>query len=326
MHNRNSRSTASNLKAWGIRITGTLVFVAIIVWLDLTGALSLVQVWATLVGANLWLVGLSIGMYVPFLVVKAARWQAVSADMHMPLKWGDAWRIYSIGLAAGTFTPGQVGDTVKALYLGRMGYPVGRALGGSVLDRLFDVAALALLGLVGVWVYGGSFAGQVPALVAIALACLGIVSFFAWRTTREWLFSLVRRRLSRLGVSERPGERNWSLRNATLLSAALLTVASFVISTVRVWLLAGALGIWLGPLEVMGFVGLTTAAALVPVTLGGIGTRDVVAALAFGQLGRPGPEGVAISALILVLNLAQAVVGWIVWLRYKVEFSVGRSN
>jgi uncharacterized membrane protein YbhN (UPF0104 family) len=275
----------------------------------------------------MWLVALSIGMYVPFLVVKALRWRKVAADMQMPFPWSDAWRIYAIGLAAGTFTPGQAGDAVKAIYLGQMGYPLGRAVGSSIFDRLFDVAALAILGLVGVTVYGGLFAGQVPALVAVAVACSVMVGFFAWSRTRGWAFGFVARRLSKPGAADREStagdeKRPWSLTRETFLYAALLTVASFVISTFRVWLLAGALGVWLGPLEVMGFVGLTTAAALVPVTLGGIGTRDVVAALAFVQLGRTAAEGVAVSALILVLNLTQAVIGWVVWLRYRVPASI----
>jgi uncharacterized membrane protein YbhN (UPF0104 family) len=323
-----SPRVASNLRAWAIRIAGTLLFIGLIVWLDLQGALPLEQVFSTLAGANLWLVALSIGLYIFFLVVKAQRWRLVSGDMLMPLKWGDAWRIYAIGLAAGTFTPGQAGDAIKAWFLQRIGYPLGRALGGSVLDRLFDVAALALLGLVGIAVYGQRFAGQVPALAVIAFACLVVVAFFAWPRTRVWLVGLVARRFAKLGVGSDDGRRTtddgrqtseWSLERNTLLNSALLTVASFTISIFRVWLLAAALGVWLGPLEVTGFVGLTTAAALVPVTVGGIGTRDVVAALAFTQLGRPGAEGVAVSALILVLNLAQAVIGWVVWLRYRPE-------
>ena len=92
-------------------------------------------------------------------------------------------------------------------------------------------------------------------------------------------------------------------------------MGSFVTATFRVWLLAGALGLWLGPLEVGGFMGLTTAAALVPVTVGGVGTRDAVAALALAQLGRPVAEAVALSWLILLLNLSQAIIGWVVWLR-----------
>jgi hypothetical protein len=72
-------------------------------------------------------------------------------------------------------------------------------------------------------------------------------------------------------------------------------------------------------LEVSGYVGLTTAAALVPVTVGGVGTRDAISGLALTQLGFPLPSALAVSALILLLNLAQAVTGWLVWLRYKPE-------
>ncbi|HVF99829.1 MAG TPA: lysylphosphatidylglycerol synthase domain-containing protein, partial [Chloroflexia bacterium] len=94
-------------RAWVLRIAGTLLFLALLVWLDLSGALPLEKVWSALAAADFWLVALSIGFYAPFLVVKAARWRIVSASLGVPLSWGDACRIYGIGLAAGTFTPGQ---------------------------------------------------------------------------------------------------------------------------------------------------------------------------------------------------------------------------
>ena len=316
------RNPKPEIRNWSLRIGGTVLFIALLVWLDLRGDLRLEDIFGTLGKANLLLVGLSIALYVAFLVVKAARWRLVSGDMGMPLTWGQAWRIYAIGLAAGTFTPGQAGDALKAWYLQRMGYGLGRALGSSILDRLFDVAALALLGLVGVAVYGGKFAGQTPALIGLTLLCMGVAAFFAYNRTRRWAVNLVMRRLARArdqgpGVGDQAVE--WSLRSTTLTYVALLTIASFVVSIFRVWLLAAGLGVWLGPLEVSGYVGLTTAAALVPVTVGGIGTRDVVSALALQQLGYAPEVGVALSALILLLNLAQAITGWVVWLRYREE-------
>jgi len=90
-----------------------------------------------------------------------------------------------------------------------------------------------------------------------------------------------------------------------------------IISIFRVWLLAIGIGVVLGPLEVSGYVGLTTAAALVPVTVGGVGTRDVVSAFVLQQLGYAKEVGLALSALILVLNLAQAITGWVIGLRYE---------
>ncbi|MGA7732117.1 MAG: lysylphosphatidylglycerol synthase transmembrane domain-containing protein [Chloroflexia bacterium] len=313
---------ATAIRNWSLRIGGTVLFIALLVYLDLRGDLPLEGIFRALGEANLLLVGLSIALYVVFLGVKAARWRLVAGDMGMPLTWGQAWRIYAIGLAAGTFTPGQAGDALKAWYLQRIGYGLGRALGSSLLDRLFDVAALAVLGLLGVAVYGGIFVGQVPALVGLALLCVGMAAFFAYNRTRQWAVNLVARRLARTrGQGSGAGDQSaeWSLRSTTVTYVALLTVASFTVSIFRVWLLAAGLGVWLGPLEVSGYVGLTTAAALVPVTVGGIGTRDVVSVLVLRQLGYPPEVGVALSILILALNLAQAIAGWLVWLRYRTE-------
>jgi uncharacterized protein (TIRG00374 family) len=316
----NSQATVSTSKSqtrsWLLRIAGTLVFVGLLVWLDIRGDLRLEDIFNTLKSANPLPVALSLLMYVPFLIVKAARWRMVSASMGMPISWKQAWRIYAIGLAAGTFTPGQAGDALKALYLQRMGYGLGRAVGSSLLDRLFDVAALALLGLLGVTVYGGRFAGQVPALIGLTLLCVGVVAFFAYNRTRQWAISFVSSILRKRGLGNSAESATWSLGRSTITNAALLTVASFAISIFRVWLLAVGIGVVLGPLEVSGYVGLTTAAALVPVTVGGVGTRDVVSAFVFQQLNYAKEVGLALSALILVLNLAQAITGWIVGLRY----------
>jgi uncharacterized protein (TIRG00374 family) len=313
--------SSSRSRAWALRIGGTLVFVALLAYLDLRGDLKLGDVWDAISNANPILVALSLAFYIPFLIVKAARWRIVSADMKMPVSWPEAWRIYAIGLAAGTFTPGQAGDALKAWFLQAKGFPLGRALGGSVLDRIFDVAALAALGLLGVTIYGNRFAGQTPALVAWVIVCIALVAFFAYNRTRTWAVNFVSRRLSKLTDPAKSGasgpNSSWSLQRRTLTYAALLTLASFTVSIFRVWLLAAALGIWLSPLEVSGYVGLTTAAALVPVTVGGVGTRDAISVLALSQLGFVASRGLALSALILLLNLAQAITGWLIWLRYK---------
>lgn len=309
-------------RLWLLRIGGTVLFVALLVWLDVRGDLPLGKVWDALRLANPWLLGLSIALYAPFLAVKAARWRLVCAGMRVPISWSDAWRIYGIGLAAGTFTPGQAGDALKAWYIQRKGYTLARGLASSVLDRLFDVAALAAVGLVGVVVYGGKFADQTPVLAGWVAICLVAVAFVAWNRTRSWAVQLVSKRLLKLDGRGAAQAEDWSLRPRTVLNAGLLTGASFALSIFRVWLLAAAVGVALGPLEVSGFVGLTTAAALVPVTVGGVGTRDVIAALAFTQLGLRPELGIATSLLILFLNLSQAIIGWAIWLRYRATGAV----
>src|ERR1044072_6995893 len=99
------------LKTWLPRVLGTLLFLGVLLLLDLTGTLPVEDILATLRGADPWLIAFSLVLYIPFLGSKAERWRIVAKSMHMPITHPDAWRIYAIGLAAGTFTPGQAGDT-----------------------------------------------------------------------------------------------------------------------------------------------------------------------------------------------------------------------
>ncbi len=322
---RNPDRQPTSARSYALRIAGTLLFALLLLWLNYTGKLPLADVFATLSKANIALVALSLALYAPFMMVKAARWRLLSADMLMPTRWYDAWRIYAISLGAGTFTPGQAGDALKAWYMQRMGFSLARALGAAVLDRLFDVVGLAVLGLVGVVVIGQHTMSQAPIFVGLTALAVVAVAFVAWGRTRTLALNLVMSRVRRIIAARTQKSRvashvaeaaAWSLHPATIGYAGLLTMASFATSIFRVWLFAAALNIWLGPLQVAGFVGFTTAASLVPVTVGGVGTRDVVAAVALSQLGYTSAQGVAISALILLLNIGQAVIGWLVWLRY----------
>jgi uncharacterized membrane protein YbhN (UPF0104 family) len=95
--------------------------------------------------------------------------------------------------------------------------------------------------------------------------------------------------------------------------AAGWTVVSFAVSIFRVWLMAVALGITLAPADLSGIVGLTTVAALVPVSVAGAGPRDAVMVALLAHLGYGAEQALALSALILLLNLANAAFGYAVW-------------
>ena len=95
--------------------------------------------------------------------------------------------------------------------------------------------------------------------------------------------------------------------------AAGWTVASFAVSIFRVWLLAVAVGITLDAATLAGMVGLTTVAALVPVSVAGAGPRDAMTVALLAHLGYGAEQALALSALVLLLNLTNAALGYAVW-------------
>ena len=297
-------AAAGTGRAWLLRAGGLAVFLALLLLLEWRGAIKLEDVARGLAGAAPGPVVLSILLYFPFVLIKSERWRGLSGAMGLPLRPAEAWRLYSVGLGMGALTPGQAGDLVKAWALARKGYPLSTAIWSSVLDRLFDVAGLAPLAALGVWIFGRAFVGDTTLLV---LGLIGVIGAIALVARRDLLARLLPGRLQRLAAGQ------VGVGAGALGVAAGWTVASFAVSIFRVWLLAVALGLALPPAELSGIVGLTTVAALVPVSVAGAGPRDAVMVALLARLGY-GPEpALALSALILLLNLANATFGYAVW-------------
>jgi len=183
-------------RAWLLRAGGLLLLAALIAYLVARKQLDLAAILRVLAGANPALVALSVGIYFPFVLIKSERWRLLAAGLGVRMGLGEAWRLYAIGLGAGAFTPGQAGDLVKAWALERRGHRLGAAVASSVLDRLFDLAVLAPLALLGLWVFGQTYGGGLGAVAVISAGAVAAVIAFA---RREQLMRLVGKRLSGVG-------------------------------------------------------------------------------------------------------------------------------
>jgi uncharacterized membrane protein YbhN (UPF0104 family) len=80
------------------------------------------------------------------------------------------------------------------------------------------------------------------------------------------------------------------------------------------WLLFVALRIDLDLTYVIASTSLAGLAALLPISVGGIGTRDATLVILFAMTGHSREEAVALSTLILALNALTWPVGFIAWL------------
>lgn len=313
---------------WALRLGGTVVFILILIYAVVSNKLDFGKLLSILSHANWLLILLSISLIVLFVGVKSGRWRAILQTYGINLSLGQAWRIYAIGLGAGQFTPGQAGDVIKAWYLKAMGHSLSAALLSTVVDRLFDVVMLGLLTLEGVIIFWQNMSGDLPIVLAligasvIALVALGI------KPVRDRLWQMVMQRLNKGGTEQGASTGEVLHHRQAFIVAVLLTFASFAVSITRVWLMFFAVGLPIGPLEIIGVNALTTAVALIPLSVGGIGTRDL---LLVGLIGILYPNvdaaafGVAISTLILLLNISNVLVGYAVWFRYPARLEEVRA-
>jgi len=276
---------------------------------------------------TLWPVLASLALMLPFVVVKAWRWNLIMTELGLdtpPLSYSIT--LYLIGLFLGGMTPGQSGDFVKAWYLRRRGLPLPPVLFSIVLDRLFDFLIMALMALLGLFVLIDAFPpSQRGALQAATFAFAGLIVLMTpllmARRPREWLINLA---LPLLPQRLRATVERWrdqfaslSLQPrlmATLLLASFLSASSTIL---RIYLLYLALP--LGRVPVLAIISSTALIAILqalPISFGGVGVRDFVLIAVLGAYGYQQELALVLSALFLVLNFEHIIVGFLASLRH----------
>lgn len=209
-------------------------------------------------------------------VIVALKWRLLLRATGLDVGRREALRAHAAALFANLCLPSLVGgDVVRAGLIARGGRGAAAPAVAGIADRVLDTAALVMLAAIGALL--APAAGQAAALrplVAAALALLLGVSgaLVAARTLDpEWLPERLARALQRLRevLSALIGRRGSAL---AALGLSLSIQSAFVLLNAR---LGSAVGIEL-PLAIWFLAWpLAKLAALMPVSLGGIGVREL---------------------------------------------------
>lgn len=235
---------------------------------------------------------------VPFVLIKTVRWLILLRYAGLQATFGEALGSYIAGLAAALVTPGRVGEVTRAAYLSD---PRKVRIGALVLvDRLYDVLVLALLGSV------GGYALLAP-WMGVSLGVLGVVGAYLITFPGQLspliaLFSAVgplRKRLEKVSDGLR------GLSAPTALVCLGLTAASFAIVLAQYWIILSAweahaqfsIAVLVFPLVILTNV--------LPITVGGLGVREGTAQyLLTHHFAISGSVAVASAFLMFFLNTA----------------------
>lgn len=300
-----------------LRILTVLALIALVLLLKI----DLRETFAILWGANVWLVALSVLGFVPFLLVKAWRWQIVLRDLGVPIPFREAVRLYALGLGAGMITPGNVGDAIKVAYFRERGF--SQSIISVVLDRIWDVLILLLLAGSGVFLFAQIAVGSWITLVLLIGGTLAALVVTIHPRTQKMLFDFFLR--MRKNKGEGAGYVPVSLTGKQVLVQFALSVLATAIVYGRLFLVAAALGLFLAPLPFVAAMSLASIAQLIAIAPFGLGPREGILLLLAPSLGITAAQALALSALLLLLQLVNGIVGFVVWL-FEPKTSVASSK
>ncbi len=298
---------------WLLRIIGLALLIAILARLDLrqTGRILLSQDVSLLV--------LGLLMFVPQTALRAGRLGRVLRHGGRRAAPSLLVRSVLVGTFWGTVTPGKVGELAKAGVLREVDASWGWALGVAVVDRLFDVAAVLLLGIVSAMVIGpASWTRELAiALTVIGAACVAAAFVLARPLRKRWRDWLAKAPVIRTYREQLGGEFDGFLRILRgqlvggLPAPGAVTLVLWLVSHFQVYLFAMAMRMDVSFPYLLATVACGTLLGLLPVSVSGIGTRDAAYIFLLGRRGVSPEAALALSATVLFMFIFNAVVCYV---------------
>ncbi len=301
-----------------LRCTGPLLAIYLISRLDFN------KVWLYMQSLHYEYLLLAIGASLPVWMIKTLKWKVINEFLDIKT---DFRRLLIATIAVdhiSALSPAKIGEAVKMTYL-RKDASMVRLLSTLVIDRLTEGITLLVLGLAALLFLVGeektTFDLAAVTSTALALAC-SVIVFLAIRVlpVREWLTRIekksktagFRARLMSWIVEMLQAIQQLDARDYLVLLLCSLLVWST--TYVRAILLAQCIGLDLTWLILAALVTAATILQLLPISIMGIGSRDVLFVVVLGQMGVPQEVSLSYSFLFVVLRLVELLFSYIAWL------------
>lgn len=229
-------------------------------------------------GMHLGIFVLALSFFIPQVAVTTLRWRWMIWDLY-PMRTWEAARLILAGKALNALLPSKLGETSKAYFLHtQAGVALSHGVALVLLEKVFDVAGLCAMLLLGMLLTPHMGPVEISATL-VALGVLGFVTLLCSRAT-TWMRPLLqspRRVVQRLNTLLESWENlltqwwQYRLRFAGILVSSCLL---WSLHLLQIALFFVALQSTVGVKLVFAYVPISIFIGLLPITIGGMGTRD----------------------------------------------------
>ena len=217
-------------------------------------------------------------LMITYIPIIAKRWQTILETIGYKLQYKECFNLIMAAFPLTSITPSKSGDVIKAYYL-KDKIPASKTVGSVITERMFDILTLVLFSLIGMTfckkyeLAGITFAILVCIIAVFLLAHAGFD--FRLPIKSSW-----NEKIQNLTLSTKLLTKDNKRAFFFILSYSILI---WFISIVQTVMFFYALGINVPLLFTIANIPIAIFIGLVPVTLGGMGTRDAAIIFLFSE-------------------------------------------
>jgi uncharacterized protein (TIRG00374 family) len=230
--------------------------------------------------------------FIPQVYVTTLRWRWMVGDI-CPMGTLEATRLILAGKALNAFVPSKLGEMSKAYFLKtRSNLALSRGTALVLLEKVFDVAGLCVVLLAGVLLLPQKGLVETAALL-MALSVVAIVICLCLFRISRLPFGRPKRvaRLSRRLAALLQGWdeilTRWRRHKTHLVVIIFLSCVLWLFHLLQIYLFFLTLHSTISIRVVFAYVPIGIFVGLLPLTIGGMGTRDSALILLFAPYERP---------------------------------------
>lgn len=286
----------------------TSVLILILLLLNL----PLADLWDTLARLSPGVWFFAVAVFVGAHGIGAAKWTLLINTGEDKVPYSAALRYHFAGLFANLFLPSIAGgDVVRAGLAIRSSSEKEAVVLGSLLDRVLDVCALALIVAVGVLLSPVALAAEDRSLLLVVLGLLGVAALggagllvvpLPKRTPSKLVKVVERVRYGLQQLLKHPQRALIGLSLSVFMQAGFVLLTAFLGASVGI---EPGLAVWFFAWP------LAKLSATLPISIGGLGVREAALAVLLGRFGVSTAHAVGIGLLWQTVLLAGGAVGGI---------------
>jgi uncharacterized protein (TIRG00374 family) len=295
-----------------IRLSGVILLVIILARVDYH------ELWQALRKVNVLLYLLSILAIIPIYIFKSIRWKYLLSLSNIQYPFRDAFLAFFAANFVAFLTPGRLGEVVKAFYVKADKHvPLVSAIPSVVFDRLFDVYFLLIIAFAGFFRFDLLNNAISYGLISIILILIPfivlnrrlVMPVIGW-IMRPGIFRKLRESTLHFFIQfyDRIGE----MLDFRLLIGVFWTVVAYLFLFLSTWFIALSMELPTGFFTVAVMIATVNALSFLPITIGGLGVREITLIYFFGFLNLSPESAIAFSTLFFcTFYIAGGLFGFI---------------
>tara|TARA_Y100000310_G_C20659034_1_gene803619 strand:+ start:1003 stop:1980 length:978 start_codon:yes stop_codon:yes gene_type:complete len=233
---------------------------------------GLVKIYNELLNVNIPYLILATIISLIVIVLKSIRWKNIIKIFEKDLNLKDSIRYTLISIAFGRVTPSTVGEFIKVKFLkDQTGINYLKSFITVVIDKGFDLIAMTLIALLGFSLLKDltNFNTLITFLFILYILILISIFIFFPKVMKIASFFLPKK--------YKESFNNIKFTKKIYLNSLLISIGSWIILSVEALFVLKALGVSVSFFVTLSVIPLMALAAIVPISLGGVGVRELIA-------------------------------------------------